>query len=335
MKAIVLKELGGPKQLSYEEVPAPEPGPTDVVVRLKAAALNRRDVFITYGQYPGIELPAIPGSDGAGVVAALGRDVTGVAEGDEVIINPGLDWGEDVALKGPDFRILGVPSDGTYAQYVKIPADNVYAKPAHLSWEEAAALPLGGLTAYRALVTKGAVQAGQNVFVPGAGGGVATLLVQFAAALGANVYVSSSQEDKLAKAKRIGATDGVNYTSEAWAKELRRMTGGIDLTVDSIGGEAFNAFISLGKPGSRIVSFGATRGPVPNVVMPRLFLKEMTVMGSTMGSPREFREMVDFVAKHRIRPVLDREYPLQDAAEAQVRMENGENFGKIVLNIPQ
>lgn len=333
MKAILLKAQGDPQQLSYEEVSKPEPGPQDVVVRLKAAALNRRDVHMTYGRYPAV-LPVIPGSDGAGVIASCGRLVTNVAEGDEVIINPGLDWGNDVARKGPDFNILGGPTDGTYAQYVKVPAENVHAKPAHLSWEEAAALPLGGLTAYRALVTKGQIQAGQTVFVPGVGGGVATMLVQFAAAHGARVYVSSSQDYKLEKAIKLGVAGGVNYTADEWAEELQRMSGGIDLIVDSIGGDAFNTFISLGKIGSRIVSFGATNGSIANIKMPTIFAKEITILGTNMGSPSEFRQMVEFVEKHKIRPVIDKTYPLESAAEAQSYMEKGLNFGKIVLSIP-
>ncbi|HET7627416.1 MAG TPA: zinc-binding dehydrogenase [Bacillales bacterium] len=335
MKAIVLRELGGPKQLQFEDVSIPEPGPKEVLVRLKNAALNRRDVFITYGQYPGIELPAIPGSDGAGEVVAVGTEVESTAPGEAVVINPGMNWGNDIHKKSAAFQILGVPSDGTYAQYVKVPAENVFSKPEHLSWEEAAALPLAGVTAYRAVVTKGQVKEGEHVFVPGVGGGVATFLVQFAAALGAKVYVSSSKDEKIEKAKQFGAVDGVNYSEDGWSKTLKKMTGGIDLSIDSIGGDVFEKLLSLGNNGSRIVSFGATRGPVPKLVIPKLFLKDITLYGTAMGSPQEFRQMLALVTKHEIRPVLDKTYALEDAAEAQTRMENGENFGKIVLEIPE
>lgn len=333
MKAIVLRELGGPKQVTYVEVPDPTPGPKEVIVRLRAAALNRRDVFITYGQYPGIQLPAILGSDGAGEVVSAGDEVEGVAVGSEVVINPGLDWGDDIRKKGPEFHILGVPTDGTYAQYVKVPAENVFPKPDHLSWEEAASLPLGGVTAYRALVTKGQVKKGANVLVPGVGGGVATFLVQFASALGANVFVTSSKDEKIEKAKRLGATGGINYTLDDWHKVLKKQIGGVDLSVDSIGGEVFDALISLGKTGSRIVTFGATKGPVKQLVMPKLFLKEMSIIGTTMGSPQEFREMLTLVETHRIRPVINKTFPLEQAGEALAYMEKGENFGKIVLSI--
>lgn len=335
MKAIMLREIGGPNQLKIEEVPEPIPESGEVLVRLHAAALNRRDVYITYGQYPGIKLPAIPGSDGAGEIVSVGNDVRGLESGNEVIINPGLGWGDDIHKKNPDFNILGVPVNGTYAQYVKVPSENVFPKPSHLSWEEAAALPLGGVTAYRALTTKGQLKKGETVLIPGIGGGVATYLVQFADALGAKVYVTSSKDEKIAAAKEFGATGGVNYTSDHWSKELKSQTGGVDLSVDSIGGEIFDKLMSLGKIGSRIVSFGATKGPVPNLLMPKIFLKEISVIGSTMGSAQEFGEMVQFVEKHKIHPVLDETYELKDVVEAQNRMERGENFGKIVLTIPQ
>lgn len=335
MKAILLKETGGPNQLKLEEVATPKPGLNEVIVQLKAAALNRRDLLVVYGRYPGIRLPAIPGSDGAGVVVAAGDGVSNFKPGDEIIINPGLNWGKDANIKDPGFTVLGVPADGTYAQYVKVPAENVYAKPAHLSWEAAAALPLAGMTAYRALVTKGRVKPGEKVLIPGAGGGVATYLVQFAAQLGAEVYVTSSSDEKIERAKSLGAAGGVNYKSEDWVQQLQDLTGGIDLSVDSIGGDGVNDLVSLGRIGSRIVSFGATRGPVPNLILPNMTLKEMSVIGSTMGSPQDFADMVKHVENNRIYPVLDTTYPLAEASEALFRMERGEGFGKIVLTIPQ
>lgn len=331
----MLRETGGLDQLKLEDVETPKPDSKEVVVRLQAAALNRRDLLVIQGKYPGIKLPAIPGSDGAGEVVAVGDEVNTVSTGDKVIINPGLNWGNDMDKKRTDFAVLGVPTNGTYAQYVKVPVENIYSKPSHLSWEEAAALPLAGLTAYRALVTKGKVRKGETVLIPGIGGGVATYLVQFAAALGAEVYVTSSKEEKIEKAKSFGATGGVNYTSEDWSKELERLTGGIDLSVDSIGGEGFNKLLSLGKIGSRIVSFGATRGPIPNLVLPNMTVKEISVIGSTMGSPQDFADMVKFVEEHEIHPILDSTYSLEKATEALFRMEKGENLGKIILAIPQ
>ncbi len=188
MKAIRLHELEGPDELVYEDVPEPEPGPGETVVRLRAAALNRRDLFATQGQYPGVTpdiLPKIPGSDGSGEVVATGEDAEGPGEGTEVVINPALYWGDDPRVPGKEYRILGLPDDGTFAQFIKVPSDHVFPKPSHLSHEEAAALPLAALTAYRALVTRGGVAEGETVLVPGVGGGVATFLVQIASALGA------------------------------------------------------------------------------------------------------------------------------------------------------
>lgn len=331
----MLREIGGPNQLKLEEVEIPKPGSEEVVVKLQAAALNRRDLMVIEGRYPGIKLPNIPGSDGAGEVIAVGDEVNDALIGDEVVINPGLNWGSDMNKKSADYSALGNPTDGTFAQYVKVPAENVFTKPSHLSWEEAAALPLAGLTAYRALVTKGKVKKGETVLIPGVGGGVATYLVQFAAALGANVFVTSSKEEKIEKAKRLGAAGGVNYTVDNWPEQLEDLTGGVDLSVDSIGGEVFKTLVSLGKIGGRIVSFGATRGPVPNLILPSMTVKEMSVIGSTMGSPHDFTAMVKFIENHEIYPVLDKTYSLEEAPEALLRMEKGENFGKIILTIPQ
>src|ERR671915_1625785 len=283
MKAMMLHELGGPDQLSYEDVPEPEPGTGETVVRLHAAALNRRDLFVTYGQYPGIDLPAIPGSDGSGEVVARGEGADGPDEGTEVVVNPALYWGDDPRKPGKEYRILGLPDDGTFAQFVKVPAENVFPKPSHISHEEAAAIPLAALTAYRALVTRGGIAEGDTVLVPGVGGGVATFLVQIAAAFGARVFVTSGSDEKIEKAKGLGAEGGVNYNSEDWSKELKSMAGGVDLSLDHVGGEAFNALVSLAKPGGRIVVVGATAGPAPHARTVRLPLKPLGRLAWALG----------------------------------------------------
>src|ERR671917_2602799 len=219
MKAVRLHELEGPDELVYEEVPEPEPGPGETVFGLRGAALNRRDLFATYGQYPGVTsdiLPKIPGSDGSGEVVARGEGAEGPEEGTEVVINPALYWGDDLRKPGKEYRILGVPDDGTFAQFVKVPAENVFPKPSHLSHEEAAAIPLAALTAYRALVTRGGLKGGETVVVPGCGSGVATFVVQIASALGARVFVTSGSNEKIEKARELGAEGGVNYNSEDW-----------------------------------------------------------------------------------------------------------------------
>ena len=337
MKAVRLTDLEGPESLSYEDVPEPEPGSGETVVRLHAAALNRRDVFATRGQYPGAKPDALPvtlGSDGSGEVAARGDGAEGPAEGTEVVINPALFWGEDPSMPGKEYRILGLPDDGTFAQFVKVPSDHVFPKPSHLSHEEAAALPLGALTAYRALVTRGNLQEGETVLIPGVGSGVATLLVQLAAAMGARVFVTSGSEEKLERAKELGAEGGVSYKEEDWSKELKGMSGGIDLSVDHVGGEGFDALVSLAKPGSRIVTFGATAGPKVTLVMPRVFLKHLTILGTAMGTAEEFGAMLDLVGEKEVRPLISETFPLKEAAAAMNYMEDGGGMGKIVLNVP-
>ena len=337
MKAMVLHEIGGPDKLSYEDAPDPEPGSGETVVKLHAAALNRRDVFVTRGQYPGAKpeaLPVILGSDGSGEVVARGEGADGPDEGTEVVINPALYWGDDPQKPGKEYRILGLPDDGTFAQLVKVPAENVFPKPSHLSHEEAAAIPLGALTAYRALVTRGGVQQGETVVVPGIGSGVATFVVQMAAALGARVFVTSGSDEKIEKAEELGAEGGVNYNSEDWSKELKSLTGGVDLSVDHVGGDAFDALVSLARPGSRIVTFGATAGPKVTVVMPRIFLKHLTIFGTAMGTNEEFGAMLDLFAEHGLRPTINETFPLQETAAAMGYMEEGAGIGKIVLDIP-
>jgi zinc-binding alcohol dehydrogenase/oxidoreductase len=337
MKAVVLHELEGPESLSYEDVQDPEPGSGEIVVRLRNAALNRRDVFATQGMYPGVTpdiLPGIPGSDGSGEVAAKGDGAEGPDEGTEVVINPALYWGDNPKVPGKEYRILGLPDDGTYAQFVKVPADHVFPKPSHLSHEEAAAIPLGALTAYRALFTRGQLQEGETVFVPGIGGGVATFVVQMAKAAGATVFVSSGEDEKIEKAKELGAEGGVNYNSEEWSKELKSMAGGVDLSVDSIGGDAFNNMIQLAKPGGRIVVFGATAGPASKVMTISIALKNLDVFGTAMGNAQEFGDMLSFYEKHDLHPVINETFPLEEATAAQQHMEEGKGIGKIVLEIP-
>ena len=337
MKAIRLNELGGPENLEYEDLPEPEPGPGEVVVRLKNAALNRRDVFVTRGMYPGAKPEALPvtlGSDGSGEVVARGDGADGSPEGSEVVINPALQWGENPRIPGEEYRILGLPDDGTFAEFVKVPADHVLPKPSHLSFAEAAAIPLAALTAYRALVTRGELQAGETVVVPGIGGGVATFLVQLAAAMGATVFVTSGSDEKIERAKELGAEGGVNYNAENWSKELRGMTGGVDLSVDSIGGEVFDTLVTIAKPGGRVVSFGATAGPAPKLVLPKIFLKQLEVRGTAMGTAEEFGAMLDFYAEKDLRPVINETFALEEAAAAMAHMEEGAGIGKIVLDIP-
>ena len=299
--------------------------------------MNRRDVFVTRGMYPGAKpeaLPVVLGSDGSGEVVARGDGADGPDEGTEVVINPALKWGDDPAKPGKEYRILGLPDDGTFAQLVKVSADHVVPKPSHLSHEEAAAVPLAGLTAYRALVTRGQIQEGETVLIPGVGGGVATFLVQIASALGARVYVTSGDDDKIEAARDLGAEGGVNYKNDDWSKELKGMAGGVDLSIDSVGGATFDALLSLAKPGGRIVSFGATAGPVEKLVLPKIFLKNLTVLGTAMGTPEEFGAMLDLYQERGLHPAVNQTFPLEEATAAMGLMEEGSGLGKIVLDVP-
>jgi len=321
MKALV---LANPKEpLTHQDEPEPIPAKGEVLVSLKAAALNRRDFWITQGMYPGVKTPCILGSDGAGTTS----------DGREVILNPGIDWGSDEAAQSTDFRILGMPDNGTFAEHVAIQEALVHDKPAHLSWTEAAALPLAGVTAYRAMFVQGGLESGQSVLITGVGGGVGSLSLQFAVAAGAQVTVTSSSETKLAKAKELGASFGVNYGEEGWAKAIQDHVGSIDLVIDSAGGGSYNHLLKLLKPGGRIVNFGATAGPPAELDMFSLFWKQLQIVGSTMGSPRDFSAMLDFVNQHQITPGIDRVRPLSEGGEAVQSMAKMEQFGQQVLEI--
>ena len=336
MRAMVLREPGGPENLKLEEVPDPSPGVSEVVVRLKAAALNHRDVWIRSGTGAyagGFKQRVILGSDGAGEVLSVGSGGDRSLVGRAVVINPSLDWGHDDAAQGPDFRILGLPDDGTYAQAVRVSAGNVHPKPATLSFEEAAAIPLAALTAYRAVVSRARVQAGETVLVTGIGGGVSTFALQIAAHLGARVLVTSGSDAKLARAREMGAAGGANYRTQDWAREIAAQSkGGPDVVIDSVGGETFAKCVEILKAGGRIASYGATTGPVKDFVLRNLFWKQATAVGTTMGSPREFAAMLKLYDQG-LRPVVDKVFPLADTVAAHRRMEEAGQFGKIVLGI--
>ncbi len=336
MRAVVLREPGAAENLKLEEVADPSPGVGEVVVRLKAAALNHRDVWIRSGTGAyagGFKQRVILGSDGAGEVLSVGSGGDRSLVGRAVVINPSLDWGDDDAAQGPDFRILGLPDDGTYAQAVRVSASNVHPKPAALSFEEAAAIPLAALTAYRAVVSRARVQAGETVLVTGIGGGVSTFALQIAVHLGARVLVTSGSDAKLARAREMGAAGGANYRTQDWAREIAaQCKGGPDVVIDSVGGETFTKCVELLKAGGRIASYGATTGPVKDFVLRNLFWKQATVFGTTMGSPREFAAMLKLYDQG-LRPVVDKVFPLADTAAAHRRMEEAGQFGKIVLGI--
>jgi zinc-binding alcohol dehydrogenase/oxidoreductase len=318
VKAALVKEGGA---LSYEDYDDPVAGPGEVVVELKAAVVNRRDLLVRNPPSPAYQfpLPLVPGSDGAGIR----RDT-----GEEVVIYPGLHWGEREDAAGPDWQILGGPSNGTYAELVKVPAENVFEKPARLSWEEAAAFPLAALTAYRALFTIGRLTGNETVLVLGAGSGVSTFAVQLAAQEGARVLVTSSSEEKIERAKELGAAGGVLYTEEAWAEAV----GPVDVVLDSVGTTWPDSLRALRK-GGRLVVFGGTGGPEATLDVRAVYLSWLSIHGTTMGSRRDFFALMRMVNDGDWRPVIDSVRPLAEAEAAHDRMKAGEHFGKLVLSI--
>jgi NADPH:quinone reductase-like Zn-dependent oxidoreductase len=331
MKAAILEGVNQP--LVYREVADPQPGANEVTVRLAAAALNHRDVWIQMGRYAGLKFPIILGSDGAGEVVEVGADVDKRWLGQHVIIDPSAEWGDNPRAQSRQFKILGMPENGTFAQLVKTPAQSLVPKPAHLSFEAAAALPVAGVTAYRALCTRTTLHDTDRVLVTGIGGGVALFALQFAVTAGAQVYVTSSSDEKIARAQEFGATGGVNYRDVDWAKKLKAEINGFDLIVDGAGGDGFGHLLDLAAPGGRIVVYGATRGLPQGLDLRRVFWKQLDIIGSTMGTQDDFEAMVRYVQSRHITPVVDQIFPLEKTEQAMQRMSAGQQFGKVVLAI--
>jgi NADPH:quinone reductase-like Zn-dependent oxidoreductase len=250
-----------------------------------------------------------------------------------VVVYPALDWGDDPRLPGKNFRVLGMPEDGTFAEQICIPRDHIFPMPAHLTWEQAAALPLAGLTAWRVLFSRCQLKRGEKVLITGIGGGVALTALQLALSAGATVFVTSSSPDKIEKAVNMGAKNGFLYNEPGWDQRLKQETGGVDLIVDSAAGDGFAAFPALCAPGARIGVYGGSLGKVNGLSMQPVFWKQISILGSTMGSPQEFGDMLDFVIRHKIMPVVDSVFPLAEGNRAFERMSQGAQFGKIVLSI--
>lgn len=332
MKAVVLRRIGGPEYLGVEEVETPEPRPGQVRVALRASALNRRDLWITLGLYPRIQLPCILGSDGAGVVDWVGADVDPVWLGREVIIYPAYGWGSDPRYPVKSFRVLGMPEQGTFAEFICVPVEQVFDRPSGLDWQQAAAVPLAGLTAWRAVVTQAAVQPGERVLVTGIGGGVATFAMRWAIALGASVWVTSGDQAKIQQALALGATAGVDYHDPEWVQRLSALSEGFDAIVDGTGGPFVNGYLSLLKYGGRLVCYGATAGnPPEGLEMARLFYRQIQIRGTTMGSLSEFAAMLSFLSDQGIVPLIARVFPLAEAVDAHRYLQSSARMGKVVL----
>ncbi len=318
MKAIRIHEDGGPEVLRYEDVPDPAPRDGEVLIELRAASLNHLDVWIRKG-LPSVPKPRILGADGAGVVA--GTD-------ERVVINPGI-------VDDGTMHIVGETMDGTHAELIAIPRAFVHPIPGDLTFEEAAAFPLVFLTAYRMLVSRARLQAGEWVLIWGIGGGVATAALAIAKALGAHVVVTSSSDAKLAKASELGADATVNHeTADVVARVKEITAGGAHVVVDDVGEATWKRTLDAARPEGRIVVCGATTGPNPPAALHRVWWKQLSILGSSMGTPEDFRQVYDLVAAGKARPTVDRIFPLSDARAAHERLEAGEQLGKIVLSIP-
>ena len=268
-------------------------------------------------------------------ILEVGANVDRSLLGCPVVICPAMNWGSDNRAPGPAFKILGLPDNGTYAQLIAVPATNVFPKPASLSFEESAALPLALLTAYRALMTRAELQAGENCLITGIGGGVSSFLVQLAVAIGARVLVTSGSDAKLERAREMGAAGGANYHTSDWGKKIVELCEGrgLQVVIDSAGGETFEQALDVVSPGGRVVTYGATTGPARQLEVRRIFWKQLNILGSTMGTAQEFGAALDFYEGNRLRPVIDQVIPLSEASAAHRRMEEGGQFGKIVLKI--
>jgi len=320
MEAVLVREGA---VLSYETVPDPEPKAGEAVVELRAAAVNRRDLLVRQGVYP-FPLPLIPGSDGAGIR----RDT-----GEEVVILPSLNWGPSEAAGSEAFEILGGPRNGTYAELIAIPAENLYPKPAQLSWEEAAAFPLAALTAYRALFARGRLSSDECVLVLGAGSGVSAFAVQLASQVGSRVLVTSSSQEKLDRAVELGAEGGFLYTEGDWAEAVREATGGrgVDLVLDSVGSTWPDSVRALAR-GGRVVVFGGTGGTEALLNVRPFYLQWLSLLGTTMGSPADFAALLRMLETASWCPVIDSVRPLAEAEAAHTRLiSEPDKFGKLVL----
>lgn len=330
MKSLV---LSSPGQIELKDLPIPTLSPGKVLVKMKAVALNRRDDWIREGKYPNIKFGGILGSDGAGVVEQVFDEADKSWVGSEVIINPNIDWGPDPEVQSSKYSVLGMPVNGTFAEYISVSLDRIHRKPAHLDFLQAAALPLGGLTAYRALFRKGGLRTGQNVLITGFGGGVAQFAFLFAKAAGANVYVSSGSDEKIEKALKLGAKGAYNYRKQVNFEELWKTKGGFDLVIDSAGGDQLNNFIKVLRPLGKIVFYGATNGLPAKIDLYRMFWNQLSLIGTTMGNDQEFVDMIAFVEKHQLRPIVDSIRPFSRIVESFPDITKSNKVGKIVFQL--
>jgi NADPH2:quinone reductase len=338
MKAVFFRRHGGNEVLEYGDWPDPAAGEGEVVVGIRAAALNQLDVFVRNG-IPGVPLPQIPGADGAGVVEEIGDRVTGFAPGDRVLVQPGLFCGVCEFCRSGEqslcvtYRIVGEHTTGTFAEKAALPARNLFPIPEHLSFEQAAAFPLSYQTAWRLVVTRGAVRPGDTVLVHGVGGGVGWAALEIALLCGGRVIATTSGEDKARAARAAGAELVIDYGNENVGEAVWRHTAkrGVDVVVDSVGEKTWMTSLRSVRRGGRIVTCGATTGPNPPEEIRLIYWKQISILGSTMSNDREFRALLQTVAAGGLAPRIDRVFPLEQAPAAYRLLEEGRQFGKVVL----
>ena len=323
MKAVIHKG-NGKEGLSYADFQERSPKAGEVLVKLKTAGLNHRDLFVLERHKPN-EPALVIGSDGAGIIEAAGEGVKGLSAGQEVIINPSLGWEKNSDAPPAGHEIVGLPGHGTFAEYIIIPAENAEPKPEYLTWEEAGVFGLAGLTAYRALFTRGNAKPGMKVLIPGIGGGVALFLLKFAKAIGASVYVASRSEEKRQAALELGADKAIDSDGD-WIEELGVK---VDLVIESVGAATFEKSLKQLRKGGTIVTFGSSTGDVIQLNLRDFFYGQYNMLGSTLGSSEEFREMIGFAKKHKITPVIDGFHPLSGYKDAFSRLEHARQLGKI------
>jgi NADPH:quinone reductase-like Zn-dependent oxidoreductase len=343
MKAVLLYEHGPAEKLQVvADYPMPEPGPGEVRVKVAAAALNYLDVWVRNG-WPGIKLnyPHIPGADASGTIDALGEGVNGWVVGDRVAIDPTIEWGDDAIREQPGkkpahFALMGEHTSGTYAEYITVPARNLLALPGHVSHAEAAAASLVFVTAWHSLITRGNLRLGESVLIVGAGGGVNTASIQIAKLAGGTVYVVGSTDEKLAKAKELGADVGVRRDVEGgWSRAIYQLTAkrGVDVVVDNVGAATFMDSLRSAARGGRILTVGNTSGPTFEIDNRYIFSKHLSILGSTMGPHEDYVTVMHLLFKGRLRAVIDATFPLERVQDAHRALESGDHFGKIVLEI--
>lgn len=321
------------EKLALLEVEMPKLGQGKALIKMKAASLNHRDQWIREGKYPGIKFDSTFGSDGCGLVISVGSELDATWLNTEVVINPNVNWGDSLSFQSKDYRILGNPDNGTFAEYLVVDTHRLAQKPEHLTAEQASALPLGGLTAFRATFTQAEVSAEDTVLISGFGGGVAQFAFQFALAVGAKVYVTSGSDAKIAKAMSLGAMGGANYKEAGWHQRLQNASGGFTKIIDSAGGDQMNLLIRILNPGGSLVFYGATLGLPNNLDLHKIFFKQLKLQGTTMGSDHEFSEMLAFVESYKIKPIIDSIFPFKKVVSAFDKMKSGEQMGKIVVSI--